>query len=63
MEHEIQTSRGKIRVVDSHVFEIEIPDSEQVVVVFRGKAFRIAALADESENVSYDGKRVDKSQN
>jgi hypothetical protein len=60
--HEIQTSRGLIRITDSHIFEIHVPADPQLVISFPGeeKAFRICAALEHAKEVDFDGKRIDK---
>ena len=37
MEHRIQTSRGEVIIRDGHMFQIEIPVHEQLLISFTGE--------------------------
>ncbi len=54
---EIESSRGKIVVRDQHVFTIEVPSCEELVIIVEGRAFRIKGLLDASKEVDHTGKR------
>lgn len=60
--HEIQTSRGIIRITDDHVFEIEVPNHEQLVLSFTGEklAFRVGGWVQHAKERGFDGKVLDK---
>jgi hypothetical protein len=66
MEHKIQTSRGEIIIKDSHIFEIIVPDDEQLVVTFKESnlSFRVGGLPGDAKATPQCGKnfQVDKSQ-
>ena len=64
MEHKIQTNRGEITVLDTHIFEIIVPEDEQLVLTFRGTglSFRVGGLPEAARATPHLGKnfQVDK---
>jgi len=58
MEHTIQTNRGEITVLDTHIFEIIVPENEQLVLTFRGTglSFRVGGFPETARNTPHTGR-------
>lgn len=60
---EVETSRGKIRIVDTHIFTIIVPDHEQLSLEFWNESisFGVKNWLDRAKETKHDGtkKEVD----
>ena len=60
MEHHVKTSRGEVIIHDSHIFEVVVPVSEQLILSFQGESisFSVKGWLDRAKEIGHDGKKI-----
>lgn len=63
MKHEIETKYGKVIIVDSHIFEVILPESTQAVVTIAERSFLMGDMLNAARDQHHQGenaKKIDK---